>query len=136
MLSMTSARTALAAAALAAAALTPATALAGGPVAKPDLGGSPQMRIIDSHHARLQFTSDTLPRTATGFDAGISFAGSARRVTKIQLHGTHGSDKVYYATVASKTALVDHASYAVTFRLGDSTPVRRSVKLYQVGDHT
>lgn len=129
------ARTALAAAALAAAASTPAVALAGGPVAKPRLGGSPQMRIIDSHHARLQFASDTLPRTATGFAAKITFAGSTRRVTKVELHGTHSLDKVYYATVASTTPLVDHASYQVTFRLGASAPDQRSVKLYKEGDH-
>ncbi len=132
---MNTAKSIAAAALLAAAATTPAAALAGGPVAKPRLGGSPQMRIIDSHHARLQFASDTLPRTANGFDAGISFAGSARSVTKIALHGTHGSDKVYFATVASKTPLVDHASYKVTFRLGASKPVVRSVKLYEEGDH-
>lgn len=53
----------VAAAALTAAALTPATALAKAD-RTPELGGSPQMRIVDANHAKLNFAADELPRTA------------------------------------------------------------------------
>jgi hypothetical protein len=127
-------RTVLAAAALTAAALTPATALAKAD-RTPELGGSPQIRIVDANHAQLNFAADELPRTKAGkLDAKITFA-DGERVSGLKLRGRHGDDKTYVATVSSPRAMKDHAKFSVTFRLGKSKPVTRSVTLYRPGAH-
>ena len=116
-------------------ALAPAAALGAGVHSNPKLGGQPQMRLIDSHHATLEFASDRLPRTASGkVDAGIVFVNGAK-VTGVKPVGTHGSDIRYQARVTSTKALREHAKYTVKFRLGDSKPVQRFVKLFLPGEH-
>jgi hypothetical protein len=111
-------------------ALAPAAALGAGVHSHPKLGGQPQMRLVDSHHAVIQFASDRLARTADGkVDAKIAFVNGAK-VTGIKPVGTHGYDIKYEARVSSTKALRNHAKYTVKFRLGDSSPVQRLVKLY------
>jgi hypothetical protein len=110
--------------------LVPAAALGAGGHSQPKLGGQPQMRLVDSHHAIIHFASDRLQRTASGkVDAGITFVNGAR-VSGLKPVGTHGDDIKYEARVSSTKALRVHAQYTVRFRLGDSKPVQRLVKLY------
>ena len=117
------------------AALAPAAALATGVHSDPQLGGNPQMRVVDEHHATLNFASDRLARTAAGaVDAKITFANGAR-VSNIKPNGTHGYDIKYTARVSSQHALKLHQKYTVTFRLGDSKPVKVFVKLFNPGEH-
>ena len=128
--------TRLTATALTLTALAPAAALATGVHSNPQLGGNPQMRLVDSHHATLNFASDRLPRTAAGkVDAKITFVNGALRATDIKPVGTHGSDIRYTARVSSQRALKLHQKYTVTFRLGDSKPVKVFVKLFAPGEH-
>ena len=116
-------------------ALARATALAAGVHSHPKTAGSPQMRLVDAHHADLKFASDRLPRTATGkVDARITFAGGLR-VSNLRPTGTHGSDIAYTARVSSAKVLKNHQKFQGTFRLGDSAPVKRSVKLFLPGEH-
>jgi hypothetical protein len=111
-------------------ALAPAAALGAGVHSHPKLGGQPQMSLVDSHHATLKFASDRLARTADGkVDAKITFVNGAK-VTAIKPVGTHGNDIKYEARVSSTKELLNHAKYTVRFRLGDSSSVRRLVKLY------
>jgi hypothetical protein len=125
----------LTAVALAVTALVPAAAVAAGIHSHPQLKSSPQMRIVDSHHATLNFASDRLPRTADGkVDAKITFVNGAR-VSGLKPNGTHGSDIKYIATVSSERPLRHLAKYTVKFRLGDSSTVTRFVKLYEPGEH-
>ena len=127
---MTSKTTRITTALLAVSALVPAAALGAGVHSHPKLGGQPQMSLIDSHHATLNFASDRLPRTAAGkVDAKITFVNGAK-VTGIKPVGTHGNDIKYQARVSSTKALREHAKYTVRFRLGDSSSVQRLVKLY------
>ena len=127
--------TRLTATALTLTALAPAAALATGVHAKPQLGGSPQMRLIDNHHATLNFASDRIARTAAGkVDAKITFVNGAR-VSDLKPVGTHGYDIRYTARVSSTTALKLHQKYTVKFRLGDAKTVSRFVKLFAVGEH-
>jgi hypothetical protein len=117
------------------AALAPAAAAAAGVHSHPQLGGNPQMRVVDAHHATLSFASDRLPRTATGkVDAKITFVDGAR-VSAIKPVGNHGNDIRYSATVSSKTPLKLHQKYTVKFRLGDSKSVQLFVKLFAPGEH-
>jgi hypothetical protein len=116
-------------------ALVPAAAIAAGVRHDPQLGGQPQMRIIDNHHATLEFASDRLPRTASGkVDAKITFADGAR-VSGLAPIGNHGNDIRYSARVTFKRQLGDHEKFTVTLRLGDAKPVQRIVKLYAQGEH-
>ena len=127
---MTSKTTRITTALLAISALVPAAALGAGVHSHPKLGGQPQMSLIDSHHATLNFASDRLPRTAAGkVDAKITLVNGAK-VTGIKPVGTHGNDIKYQARVSSTKALREHAKYTVRFRLGDSGTVQRLVKLY------
>ena len=96
----------------------------------PKLGGQPQMRLVDSHHAIIHFASDRLPRTASGkLDAKIRFLNGAK-ATGLKAVGTHGDDITYEARVSSTKELRVHAKYTVRLRLADSSPVQRLVKLY------
>jgi hypothetical protein len=116
-------------------ALAPAAALGAGVHSHPKLGGQPQMRLVDSHHATLNFASDRLPRTAAGkVDAKITLVNGAK-VTDIKPVGTHGNDIKYQARVSSTKELRTHAKYTVKLRLGDSGTVRRLVKLWLPGEH-
>jgi hypothetical protein len=120
--------------AVAVTALAPAGAIAAS-ASHPQLGGSPQMRLVDSHHATLKFASDRLPRTAAGkLDAKITFVNGAR-VSGLKATGTHGNDIVYTAKVAFERPLRLHAKYTVKFRLDGSASVTRLVKLFAVGEH-
>jgi hypothetical protein len=93
------------------------------------------MRVVDAHHATLNFASDRLPRTAAGkVDAKITFFNGAR-VSGIKPVGNHGDDIRYSATVSAKTPLKLHQKYTVKFRLGDSKPVQVFVKLFAPGEH-
>ncbi len=127
------------AAALAVAALVPAGAVAASgdhhTTHHPKLGGAPQLRLVDGHHATLEFASDRLAKTAHGrLDARIRFVDGAR-VSRLKAVGTHGRDIVYTARVSSKHRLRVHAKYTVRFRLGDSRTVTRKVKLHRTGEH-
>jgi hypothetical protein len=116
-------------------ALAPAAALGAGVHSQPKLGGQPQMRLVDTHHATLNFASDRLPRTAAGkVDAKITFVNGAK-VTDIKPVGNHGNDIRYTARVSYSKPLRNHAKYTVRFRLGDSSPVQRFVKIYLPGEH-
>jgi hypothetical protein len=127
------------AAALAAAALAPAGAVAASghhhADHHPKLGGAPQLRLVDSHHATLTFASDRLPKTSHGrLDARIRFVDGAR-VSHLKAVRTHGRDIVYQGRVSSSHRLRVHAKYTVRFRLGDSPTVTRKVKVHRAGEH-
>ncbi|MEA2191420.1 MAG: hypothetical protein QOI73_1541 [Solirubrobacteraceae bacterium] len=124
-----------AAAAIAVSALAPAAALATGVHSHPILKSSPQMRVVDAHHAKLRFASDRLPRTATGkVDAKVTYADGSR-VSNLGPSGTHGEDIVYTATITLRREISDHQKFTVRFRLGDSHTVKRTVTLYSVDQH-
>ena len=127
--------TRLTATALTLSALVPAAAMATGVHSNPQLGGNPQMRLIDNHHATLNFASDRLPRTAAGkVDAKITFVNGAR-VSGLKAVGTHGSDIRYAAKVTSSKPIKLHQKYTVRFRLGDGKAVERLVKVFNPGEH-
>jgi hypothetical protein len=131
---MSSLRTPLATAAVTLLALSPA-AIAAGTHAQPKLGGSPQMRLVDSHHATLNFASDRLAKNAYGsLDAKITFVNGAR-VSGLKAVGTHGSDIKYSATVTSSKPITLHKKYTVKFRLGSAKAVERLVKVFNPGEH-
>ena len=131
---MTPTKTALATTLLLSA-LAPAAAFGAGVSSQPKLGGNPQMRLVDSHHANIEFASDRLPRTASGkLDAKVIFVNGAK-VTGLKAVGTHGSDIRYQALVSSSKTIREHAKYTVKFRLGDSPTVTRFVKVFLPGEH-
>ncbi|HEV7806067.1 MAG TPA: hypothetical protein VGO80_09625 [Solirubrobacteraceae bacterium] len=99
------------------------------------LKSSPQMRVIDAHHAKLHFAADRLPRTATGrVDAKITYADGSR-VSNLKPSGTHGKDIVYTARISLRRTITDHQKFSVLFRLGDSRTVKRIVTLYTAYQH-
>src|SRR3954462_4263441 len=131
---MSSLRTRLASAAVTLLALSPA-AIAAGTHAQPQLGGSPQMRLVDSHHATLNFASDRLAKNAYGsLHAEIPLVNGARG-SGLKAGGTHGSDIKYAATVTSSKPIVLHKKYTVKFRLGSAKAVERLVKVFNPGEH-
>ena len=132
---MSSLRTHITTAAVTLLALSPAAAVAAGSHAHPQLGGYPQMRVIDAHHATLNFASDRLAKNAYGsLDAKITFVNGAR-VSGLKAVGTHGSDIKYSATVSYSKPLKLHQKYTVRFRLGNAKSVERFVKLFNPGEH-
>ncbi len=133
---MSTPRTLLLTAALTASALAPVSAAVAKLDTTPELRGAPQMRIVDAHHAKLNFASQLLPRTATGkLNAKITFAGG-ERVSGLKANGKHGYDTRYVATVSSTKVMRHHDKFTVTFRLGKSRAVTRTVTLYKAGAHS
>jgi hypothetical protein len=123
-----------AAAVVVASALTATTAPAAGVHSHPILRGSPQMIMVDAHHATLRFPAERIGRTAKGaVDARITFADGSRAYATKPI-GTHGGDIVYATRVASTHTLKNHAKYSVRFRLGQSKTVERNVKLYKASE--
>jgi hypothetical protein len=93
------------------------------------------MRLVDSHHATLNFASDRLAKNAYGgLDAKITFVNGAR-VSGLKAVGTHGSDIKYAAKVTSSKPIKLHQKYTVRFRLGHGKTVERLVKVFNPGEH-
>jgi hypothetical protein len=125
----------LAAAVLAICAVAPAAALATGVHSHPILRGSPHMRVVDAHHATLNFASNRLPRTSAGkVDAKVTYVDGSR-VSNLMASGTHGEDIVYTARITLRREIRDHQKFTVRFRLGDSHSVERTVTLYTADQH-
>ena len=115
----------LTAAALAAAALLPATASA-----KVDLGSAISMRVVDSHHATVEFASDQLPFKADGktVDARIVMA-PGKRPGALHKVGMHGADTRYSSTVASKNRFRVNTRYTVRLEIAGQKDIVRQIKL-------
>lgn len=110
-----------------ASAFAPAIAPAAAVDPTPNIQGSPQIRILDSHHARISFDSGRLPRTKAGkLDATIAFANGAR-VSGLTVNRARDLLGRYVATVSSSRVLRHHEKLRVTFRLGGSKPVTRTI---------
>lgn len=114
-------------AALIALAFAPATAPAAGADPTPNIQGSPQIHILDRHHARISFDSGRLPRTKAGkLAATIAFANGAR-VSSVIVNRKYELLDRYMATASSSRVLRHHEQLRVTFRLGGSKPVTRTI---------
>ena len=123
-----------AAAVVVASAVTAATAPAAGVHSHPILRGSPQMVLVDAHHATLRFAAERIARTAKGaVDTKITLADGSRTYATKPI-GKHAGDIVYATSVASKYVLKNHEVLRVWFRLGGSKTVHRQVKLYKSGE--
>lgn len=121
-------RSLLITAALTASVLTPAPALAVQADPTPALRGSPQLRIVDDHHATLSFDSGRLSRTKAGkLHATIRFANGAR-VSGLKVNRDRDLLAPYVATVSSSRVMRHHEKFKVTFRLGGSRPVTRTIE--------
>ena len=111
----------LTASALAITALTPVAASAAGVA----LRGAPTMRLVDTHHATLAFTTDQrLARQADGtYRIRVVFASGRQTVSSVVARGRHGDDYTYRARVTSTSKLRAGAKYTVRF--GDDAITRR-----------
>ena len=106
-----------------AALLVPATASA-----DVQLGGAITLRVVDSHHAKLEFASDKLPRASDGtIDARVTLPG--RRASALKADGLHGTDTRYVSTITSKTALRENRRYTVTLAIAGQKDIVRKIKL-------
>ena len=91
---MSSLRTTLTTAAVTMLALSPAAAMAAGSTAQPKLGGNPQMRVVDSNHATLNFAS-TASRAAPNGNLDAQHLRRRRALSGLKAVGTHGNDISY-----------------------------------------
>jgi hypothetical protein len=107
-----------------AALLIPATA-----DAKVDLGSAITLRVIDTHHAKLAFASDVLPKKADGtLDARIVMA-PGKRPSALKKDGMHGDDTAYASTIASKNAFRVNVRYTVRLKIAGQKDIVREIKL-------
>jgi hypothetical protein len=107
-----------------AALLIPATA-----DAEVDLGSAISLRVVDSHHATLEFASDELPRKADGtYDASIHMA-PGKRPSALTKDGMHGDDTNYVSTITSKHALRVNVRYTVRLKIAGQRDIVRQIKL-------
>jgi hypothetical protein len=107
-----------------AALLIPATA-----DAKVDLGSAITLRVVDSHHATLEFASDPLPRNAGGkIDAHVVMP-PGKRPSTLATHGMHGDDTVYRSTITSRHAFRVSTRYTVRLKIAGQKDIVRQIKL-------
>lgn len=98
------------------------------PGGRAKLMSSPQIREVSGGAGTLRFAATKIRRTASGaLDATITRADGTR-VGTLRVDGTHGTDVRYAARVSG--GIRAGTTYRLTFRLGTSAPVRRTVKAY------
>jgi hypothetical protein len=98
--------------------LLPATASA-----KVDLGSAISMRLVDSHHATIEFASDRLPEGSRIVMAPGKRPGALREA------GMHGDDTRYRSAVASKRRFRVGTRYKVRLEIKGQKAIERQVKL-------
>ena len=93
------------------------------------LGSAISLRVVDSHHATLEFASDALPKKADGtFDARIVMA-PGKRPSALKKHGMHGYDTDYVSTITSKNAFRVNVRYTVRLQIAGQKDIVRQIKL-------
>jgi hypothetical protein len=93
------------------------------------LHGAISMRLVDSHHATLEFASPALPEKADGTVDARYVLAPGKRAGAIAKAGMHGTDTRYRATIASRTRWRVNARYTVRLKIAGQQDLVRKVKL-------
>jgi hypothetical protein len=111
-----------------AASLLAATALAIPAAANADvpIHSAISMRLVDSHHATIEFASPVLPREAD--DARYVLA-PGKHASAIEKVGMHGTDTRYSSTITAKSTLRVNVRYAVRLKIAGQKDIVQKIKL-------
>jgi hypothetical protein len=109
---------------IAAALVLPATAAADVPI-----HSAISMRLVDSHHATIEFASPVLPAKADGTVDARYVLAPGKRPSAIKKVGMHGTDTRYSATITSTSKLRVDARYAVRLKIAGQKDIVRKIKL-------
>ena len=87
------------------------------------------MRLVDAHHATLEFASPVLPAKAGGGVDARYVLAPGKRAGAIAKVGLHGTDTRYRATITSKSAWRVNARYTVRLEIAGQKDIVRKLKL-------
>jgi hypothetical protein len=102
----------------------PATARADVPI-----HGAISMRLVDTHHATIEFASPVLPRKADGAIDARYVLAPGKRASAIKKVGMHGTDTRYRATITSKSAWRVSVRYTVRLQIAGQKDIVEKIKL-------
>ena len=87
------------------------------------------MRLVDTHHATIEFASPVLPRKADGTIDARYVLAPGKRASAIKKVGMHGTDTRYSSTVRSKSAWRVNVRYTVRLKIAGQQDIVRKIKL-------
>jgi hypothetical protein len=115
----------LAASLLAATALAmPATASADVPI-----HSAISMRLVDSHHATIEFASPVFPHKADGTIDARYVLAAGKRASAFKKVGMHGTDTRYQSTITAKSAFRVNVRYTVRLKIAGQKDIVQKIKL-------
>ena len=107
-----------------AALVLPATAAADVPI-----HSAISMRLVDSHHATIEFASPVLPRRPDGTIDARYVLAPGKRPSAIKKVGMHGTDTRYSATITSKSVWRVNVRYSVRLKIAGQKDIVQKIKL-------
>jgi hypothetical protein len=107
-----------------AALVLPATAAADVPI-----HSAISMRLVDSHHATIEFASPVLPRRADGTIDARYVLAPGKRPSAIKKVGMHGTDTRYSSTITSKSVWRVNVRYTVRLKIAGQKDIVQKIKL-------
>ena len=87
------------------------------------------MRLVDTHHATIEFASPVLPRKADGTIDARYVLAPGKRASAIKKVGMHGTDTRYSSTVTSKSAWRVNVRYTVRLKIAGQKDIVEKIKL-------
>jgi hypothetical protein len=87
------------------------------------------MRLVDSHHATIEFASPVLPRKADGSIDARYVLAPGKSPSAIKKVGMHGTDTRYSSTVTSKSAWRVNVRYTVRLKIAGQKDIVQKIKL-------
>ncbi len=87
------------------------------------------MRLVDSHHATIEFASPVLPRKADGTIDARYVLAPGKRASAIKKVGMHGTDTRYSSTVTSKSVWRVNVRYTVRLKIAGQKEIVQKIKL-------
>ena len=87
------------------------------------------MRLVDTHHATIEFASPVLPRKADGTIDARYVLAPGKRASAIKKVGMHGTDTRCSSTVRSKSAWRVNVRYTVRLKIAGQKDIVQKIKL-------
>ena len=87
------------------------------------------MRLVDTHHATIEFASPVLPRKADGTIDARYVLAPGKRASAIKKVGMHGTDTRYQSTLTSKSDWRVNVRYTVRLKIAGQKDIVQKIKL-------
>jgi hypothetical protein len=91
--------------------------------------GAISMRLVNTHHATIEFASPVLPHKADGSIHARYVLAPGKRASAIKKVGMHGTDTRYRARLTSKSRWRVNVRYTVRLKIAGQKDIVQKIKL-------